>query len=185
MDDSVAVGEARGFEHLADQQHRVFDAEPGVDQLLQRVPFEHLHRDVEGSFDLAAVVDGDDVRVLEAGRGFGLAAEALDEFAVLGEMPVQDLERDSALKVGVLGEPDVGHPAGADFLQQAVARVENAVLAYLRGHSTLLFFLAQQGFRDFAKIGAATSPPKAPVHSIETAIAIFGSSAGAKPMNQA
>ena len=48
-------------------------------------PSQVLHRDVVGAVDLAAVEDGDDVGVLEAGRRLGLAAEALDEFAVLGE----------------------------------------------------------------------------------------------------
>ena len=60
---------------------------------------------------LAAVVDADDVRVLEAGGGLRLAAEALDELRVLGEALVQELERDLAVEHLVVGEPDVGHPA--------------------------------------------------------------------------
>ena len=36
---------------------------------------------------------------METGGGLGLAAEALDEFTVLGEARVEDLERDLALQV--------------------------------------------------------------------------------------
>ena len=82
---------------------RVLRRQPAVDQLLQRAALDVLHRDVVGAVELAAVEDGDDVRVLEAGRRLGLAAEALDELAVLGEAAVQDLQRDLALQVGVLG----------------------------------------------------------------------------------
>ena len=46
-------------------------------------PGEVLHRDVVGVVELAAVVDADDVGVLQPGRGLGLAAEALDEPGVL------------------------------------------------------------------------------------------------------
>ena len=53
--------------------------------LLERLPVDELHRDVGRAVPLGAVEDADDVRVREAGRGLGLAAEALTEFRVLGE----------------------------------------------------------------------------------------------------
>ena len=132
VDDAVAVGEARRLQHLADQPHRLLGGEPGVDQLLQGAPLHVLHRDVVGALELAAVVDGDDVGVLEPRRGFRLAAEPLDELAVLGEAAVQDLQRDPALKVSVVGEPDVRHPSRADPLQHPVTPVDDAALAHLR-----------------------------------------------------
>ncbi len=119
VDDPVAVGEAGRLEHLADRADRPLRAvRPGVDQLLQGAALEYLHRDVVGALDVAAVEDGDDVGVLEAGGGLRLAAEPLDELAVLGEAAVEDLQRDEALQMRVFGQPDVGHPAGADPAQQ-------------------------------------------------------------------
>ena len=86
MDDAVAVGEARRLEDLARSAPTACSGvEAGVDQLLQRAALEVLHRDVVGAVDVAAVEDGDDVGVLEARGGLGLAAEPLDELAVLGE----------------------------------------------------------------------------------------------------
>ena len=85
VDDAVAVGEAGGLQHLADHVTACSGVSPRVDQLLQRRPFDVLHGDVVGALELAAVEDGDDVRVLQAGRRLRLAAEALDELAVLGE----------------------------------------------------------------------------------------------------
>jgi len=75
--------------------------------------------------------------MLQSRRRFGLAPEALDELAILGEAAVQDLERDLALQVRVLGEPDVGHAAGADPSQDPVTAVDDAPLVYLR-HRLLL-----------------------------------------------
>jgi hypothetical protein len=46
-------------------------------------PVEELHRDVVGVLGLAAVVDRDDVRVVERGGVLRLAAEALDELVVV------------------------------------------------------------------------------------------------------
>ncbi len=96
-------------------------------------PAQVLHRDVVGAVVLAAVVDADHVRVLQAGGGRGLAAEALDELVVLGEAAVQHLERDLAAEVGVLGAVDVGHPARADPVDDPVAAVDERVVGDL-GH---------------------------------------------------
>ena len=94
-------------------------------------PSQVLHRDVVGAVDVAAVEDGDYVGVLEARRRLGLAAEALDELAVLGEARVQDLERNSALQMRVVGEPDIGHPARADPLQHRVTPIHHRPLRHL------------------------------------------------------
>ena len=124
---------------------------------------------------LAAVIDADDVRVLEPRRRFRLAPEPLDELLVLREAPVQHLERDLTAEMRVLGAVDVRHPAGADPLDDPVAAVDCGVvgdLGHCRSASITVF-----------AIGAATVPPSPCVRSSVTAIATFGSSTGAKPMN--
>ncbi len=189
MDDAVAVGEARPLEHLADQPGGLLGSDAGVDHLFQRAPLQILHRYVVGAFDLTAVEDGDDVGVLQPGGCLGLAAEALDEFLVLGKARVQDLERHPTLQVAVVGEPDVGHAARSDPLHDRVAAVDYGPFCHLSHASHLSVFIRYSPLRIVSatsrKIGAATSLPNSSVHSTVAAIAILGSSAGAKPMNQA
>ena len=52
-----------------------------ADVVLERLALDVLHDDVVGAVDRAPVVDVDDVGVVDAGGGLGLAAEALDELA--------------------------------------------------------------------------------------------------------
>ena len=129
MDDPVAVREAEGLEELLGVPDRGVHRERAVghDQLLEAAALDHLHRDVVRPLGLAAVVDGDDVRVREAGGRLRLAAEALDEEVVAGVALVEDLDRDAAPELLVLGEVDVGHPAGAELAQDPVATVEERV----------------------------------------------------------
>ena len=97
------------------------------DQLLEAAALDHLHGDVVRALGLAAVVDGDDVRVREPGCRLRLAAEALDEEVVARVALVEDLDRDAAPELLVLGEVDVGHAAGAELPQDPVAAVEERV----------------------------------------------------------
>ena len=97
------------------------------DQLLERASVEVLHRDVVGALRLAAVVDRDDVRMRQRGRVLSFAPEALDELLVGGVAVVQDLDRDAAAELLVLGEVDVGHAAGAELADDPVAPVEEGV----------------------------------------------------------
>ena len=129
VDDALAVREAERAEHLARELDRVADRQRPAcdDELLQATPVEVLHRDVVGALGLAAVVDRDDVRVREAGGVFRLAAEALDELLVVCVAVVQDLDRDPAPELLVLGQVDVGHPAGAELADNPVAPVEERV----------------------------------------------------------
>ena len=113
VDDAAAVGEPRRLEDLDRDVDRADRVERRLlaDQLLERAAREVLHRDVVGAVVGAAVVDADDVRVLQAGGGLRLAAEALDEAGVLGEPAVQQLQRDLAPELLVLGQEHVGHAA--------------------------------------------------------------------------
>ena len=152
-------------------------------------PVDVLHRDEVGVLELAAVEDADHVRVLEAGRRLGLAAEALDELLVLGEAVVEDLDRDLAIELGVVGEPDVGHPARADLALELVALVDHRPLARRRPSALLaspsrssreqdLHHLLRDRGGDVAARSRRCARPSPRPRSA-------GSSAGAKPMNQA
>ena len=129
VDDPVPVCIADRGQDLA----RVVDRDPdrrrppADDQLLERPPREILHRDVVRPLGLAAVVDGDDVRVREPRSVLRLAPEALDERVVGGVPVVEDLDRDAPAELLVLGEIDVRHPAGAQLADDPVAPVEDGV----------------------------------------------------------
>ena len=129
VDDPVPVREAQRREDLA----RVLDAtltgagpRPTI-ELLQRAPVEVLHRDVVRVLRLAAVVDRDDVRMVQRGGVLRLAPEPLDELLVVRVAVVEDLDRDAAAELLVLREVDVGHPAGAELADDLVAPVEERV----------------------------------------------------------
>ena len=118
---------------------------------------------------LAAVVDRDDVLVLQPRRRRGLAAEALDELLVAGEAVVQELQRDLALELQVVRAVHLRHAAGPDVLEDLVAAVDHGVRRDARHFSSSCMTA-------FA-IGAATTPPwlcGPCTRSIVTATATFG-----------
>ena len=142
VDDPVPVREAERLQQLLRVGDRRVDRERAArhDQLLEAAPLDHLHGDVVGALRLAAVVDGDDVRMREPGGRLRLAPEALDEEVVLRVALVQDLDGDAAAELLVLGEVDVGHAAGAELPQDPVAAVEERVDEGVRdaGHGGFL-----------------------------------------------
>ena len=134
--DAAAVGEARGAQDLLGDVDRVLRRQRRVlaDDRVERAPVEELHRDVVGAAPLAAVVDADDVGMRERGGAGGLAAEALDELLVLGEALVEQLDRDAAAELGVLGAVDLGHAAGANARHDPVAPVDHRARGNLEVH---------------------------------------------------
>ena len=80
-----------------------------------------VHRDPQVTVELAAVVHRDDVRMPQRGGQIGFAIESFAEFLV-GRRPfAQDLQRVTARQPGMLGEVNVGHPAGPQWPQDGVA----------------------------------------------------------------
>ena len=94
---------------------------PVAEQLLQVGAVDEAHREVELAVDLAGVVDGDDVRVLERGRQPGLAQEALTERAIGGEVRGEQLQRDVAVEREIARAVDDAHPTTADDRLDPVA----------------------------------------------------------------
>ena len=129
MDDPVAMRERERAEDLPRVVDRDRDRRRAVadEQLLERAPVEVLHRDVVGALGAAAVEDRDDVRVVQAGGALRLAPEPLDELLVGGMPVVEQLQRDAASELLILGEIDVRHPARAELALDHVALVEDAV----------------------------------------------------------
>src|SRR5882672_4529289 len=91
--------------------------------LVQRTAFQKLHRYVGDVALLADVVDADDVRVVQPGRGFRLEQKALSDLAhdVFGQRGVKRLDGHFALAERIGCAVDRSQGTAAEFGQQAVA----------------------------------------------------------------
>ena len=111
-----------------------------------------------------------------------LAAEPLDEVRIVTKVVPQKLDCDAPAEASVGRRVDAAHPAARYRFFESVTALEIGRV----GHQPLIFRSASRIWR---AIGAATAPPvasepKVPPCSTSTATAIWGSSAGAKQMNQ-
>ena len=116
----VAVHEAagvRGVEGVGDARHDARRAPGGNplgrlgDQVLEARPLDEAHRDEELTVVVAGAVDRDDVGVLQARGGEGLAHEQLAQAGVARALGRDQLERDGASELGVEGPVDDAHAA--------------------------------------------------------------------------
>ena len=99
----------------------------GPDDLGERLPLQQLHHEKEHAVGRAAEVgDGDDVGVIEARRGLGLALEAARHLVEAAELGVQELERQLLLEHDVLDAIDGAHAAAAERREHAVALGDEA-----------------------------------------------------------
>ncbi len=90
----------------------------------QRLPLEQLRDDVVGPALLSDVVDGDDVRVVEAARRPRLELEAPAALLVAREPGREDLDRHLASQPGVARTEHLAHaarPEGGEDLVRAEA----------------------------------------------------------------
>ena len=109
----------RGVERVSDLCQQVEGAlltdPPGrLDELAQVVSLDVLHREKEDIALLARRVDGNYVRMFEAGGELRLEQEAPPETFIVGELPRQHLDRGLAPQVEVLAEVDGAHGASAE-----------------------------------------------------------------------
>ena len=105
------------------------DVAVGAQDVGKRAALHVLHGHEVGVGVLAPVVHGDDVGVGEVRSGLSLAAEALDEVRVGGELGEQHLDGHQAIEQQVARQEDVGHSASPDALLDFVAVVEDRPLA--------------------------------------------------------
>ena len=127
VDDAAAVREVERREQLHADEDRLVAAQAAAaaDEVLERLALHVLHDDVVRAVDLAPVVDADEVLLVEAGRGLGLAAEALDEGGVVQVPLQQHLDGDVAAEREVLAQIHVGHAAAADLAHHAVPAADH------------------------------------------------------------
>src|ERR1700680_760560 len=90
--------------------------------MLQRRPFQKLHRDEGLGIMLADLINRADVGMIEGRRSAGFAPEALGGLGVLGKFFRKEFQADEASNLKVFGLVDHAHPAAAELLDYAVMR---------------------------------------------------------------
>ncbi len=88
----------------------------GWDQGTQGLAFHQLHGEEVPAPVFLDRMHGDDVGMVESGDGARLALEASAALEVRGQALRQELERDLAAQLGVVGTVDFTHAAGPDAL---------------------------------------------------------------------
>jgi hypothetical protein len=111
VDDAAPMGEIEGGGDLAEYGHQVCPGLRLEHALAQGAPGDVGSHHVEDVARMAEVEDRQDVRVLELGDRFGLAAEAPDEVLVAGPLARQDLDGDQAIEATLVGQIDDRHTA--------------------------------------------------------------------------
>src|SRR5260370_30808534 len=90
------------------------------DELVQALPFYVIHREVLLAVMLAYLVNGHDIRMLQAGRCFRLRPKPLHEIVTRKLAKEQHLNRDDAVQTHLARPIDNAHATDGDFLQQLV-----------------------------------------------------------------
>jgi hypothetical protein len=116
----VRVVEALG--HLGDDVHGAVGAHPARAGRLGVGAVDVLHRDPELTIgSLAAIVDGDDVRMIQGNRDLRLPQEASPKVRVAGQLGGEHLQRVVAGQTGMGGQVHRAHAAGAQQPHDSIA----------------------------------------------------------------
>ena len=139
VDESRPMGCVQGARDRMQQRPDALGLESplSLDQAAQVCAAHVPHRDEQIAVDLAGLVDGHDVRVVEPGRELRLADEPAPERRVGRELRGQHLDRDAACEARVFGQVDDAHPAPAQLGLDAIP-AEGCTLAKAHAHARVL-----------------------------------------------
>jgi hypothetical protein len=123
MDDAFAVSGVEGVCDLngQHQQSLGFQRTPG-NLMLQRQPFQILHRHEALVTLLGNLVNGANVGMVQGRSGLRLTLEASEGLRILGDLIGQELQGDKAVQFYILSLVNHTHPATAQPLDDAVVR---------------------------------------------------------------
>jgi hypothetical protein len=123
VDDSVVVNGGEPGGDLAGERDRLPRGEPAhrLDEILERLPVDVLHRDVSDAGDLADLVHAADVQVGNLPRELNFPFEPLHPRSPGGGLGAEELERHRLVQHPVLRLVDLAHASGADVLDDEVA----------------------------------------------------------------
>ena len=121
VDDLRRVRDGQRLGHLLRDAHHPLERDPFRRELSERRSLDELHRDVAILSDDPGVVDGDDVRMVEAGSERGLAQKAIERIVLGDEGVADDFERDVAAEARIARAIHLAHAAGAELADDLVA----------------------------------------------------------------
>jgi hypothetical protein len=121
MNDSFVVRGFKRLRHLPRDEERLLEGNRArVDSLGERPSFDELENEGRHSVRMLRPVNRGDVRMVERCENVGLPLESLLPQLVVGEEIGEDLDRDLALQLGVLGAVHLAHPAGSEGAEDPV-----------------------------------------------------------------
>src|SRR5205809_144224 len=98
-----------------------------VEQILERGARDVLHDEVVEPALALDAIDGNDVGVIELGRGLGLLLEAAHHLVVLSDVGRQHLDRDLALERQIMRQEDLAHPSLTQQALEPVLALDDAL----------------------------------------------------------
>ena len=139
VNDSVVVREGECARDVAGDVRRLSVGEllAFLQDLGKRFSAHVLHSDEVGVVDLAPVVDGDDVWMLQTSRGLSFATEPFHECWICRVFGKQNLQRNRTIEQGVVGEEDLGHTTTTDAALDSVATIDHRLIVVSHGVGVL------------------------------------------------
>ena len=115
MDDAFVVRGGKRVRHRRRDVHDPIDRHSTVrDRTIERLPFDQLHREKVNAGVFLNREDGDDVRMIEGGEGFGFAAETIETLAFRRHVGENHFQGDGTSEFRVGRAIDLPHSAGAN-----------------------------------------------------------------------
>ena len=121
MRDAALMGRADRVGQWNGEREQAIEREAGLgDQIRKCLAIDELEREERDAASFFDRMNRDDVRVIERRGRPCLAIEPFAAVRIACQLASQDLERDSALQPGIVGEVDLSHPAFANELNDPV-----------------------------------------------------------------
>ena len=117
MDNARCVSRLQRVRYLHGVIQNIRNRHPGwPDELGERLPAHEFHHHELLAVVRHNVVDGDDVRMVQAGSGLRLLNEPPPALRIARIACCQHFNGDRAVQAGILGLVDIAHSTGAEFL---------------------------------------------------------------------
>src|SRR5580698_2883684 len=92
------------------------------EQSLQRLAVEEFHGNKWLPVMFVNFINRADIRMIQSGRGAGLAFESFEHFAIAGSFLGKEFQRHEAAQARVFSLVNDAHPAAAQLLEDMVVR---------------------------------------------------------------